>query len=137
MVSAEDLLSSITGDGDVALFRELAWEGSFRDYLDLALANPPVVRNAFQRLYDMILSYGYEEYTEQKEKLVRYHFFSDPFDARRDAIFGLEKSLMRLVGHVKSAAAGYGTESRVLLLHGPVGSSKSTIVRLMKKGIEA
>src|SRR5205085_12009437 len=37
----------------------------------------------------------------------------------------------------KSAAQGYGTEKRVILLHGPVGSSKSTIVRLLKKGLEA
>ena len=37
---------------------------------------------------------------------------------------------------LKSAAAGYGIERRVLLLHGPVGSSKSTIVRMLKKGIE-
>jgi hypothetical protein len=36
----------------------------------------------------------------------------------------------------KSAAKGYGIERRVLLLHGPVGSSKSTIARLLKKGLE-
>ena len=36
----------------------------------------------------------------------------------------------------EGAAKGYGTEKRVLLLHGPVGSSKSTIARLLKKGIE-
>ena len=44
---------------------------------------------------------------------------------------------MRLVHNVKSAAFGYGTEKRILLLHGPVGSSKSTIARLLKKGLEA
>ncbi len=43
---------------------------------------------------------------------------------------------MNLVNVLKSAAQGYGTERRVLLLHGPVGSSKSTIARLLKKGIE-
>ena len=43
---------------------------------------------------------------------------------------------MRLVNVFKSAAQGYGTERRVILLHGPVGSSKSTIARLLKKGIE-
>src|SRR5262249_14276187 len=37
---------------------------------------------------------------------------------------------------LKSAANGYGTERRVLLLHGPVGSSKSTLARLLKKGLE-
>src|SRR5262249_50929592 len=35
-----------------------------------------------------------------------------------------------------SAAKGYGTERRVLLLHGPVGSAKSTIARLLKRGLE-
>jgi serine protein kinase len=44
---------------------------------------------------------------------------------------------MRLVQVFKSAAFGYGTEKRVLLLHGPVGSAKSTIARLLKKGLEA
>ncbi len=43
---------------------------------------------------------------------------------------------MSLVNVLKSAAHRYGTERRVLLLHGPVGSSKSTIVRLLKKGLE-
>ena len=43
---------------------------------------------------------------------------------------------MKLVNIFKSAAQGYGTEKRVLLLHGPVGSSKRTIARLLKKGLE-
>ena len=43
---------------------------------------------------------------------------------------------MQLVDFFKSAAQGYGTEKRILLLHGPVGSSKSTIARLLKKGLE-
>jgi serine protein kinase len=37
---------------------------------------------------------------------------------------------------LKAASEGYGPERRVILLHGPVGSSKSTIARLLKKGIE-
>jgi serine protein kinase len=44
---------------------------------------------------------------------------------------------MQLVHIFESAARQYGTEKRVLLLHGPVGSAKSTIVRLLKKGLEA
>ena len=43
---------------------------------------------------------------------------------------------MRLVNVLKSAAQRYGTERRVILLHGPVGSSKCTIARLIKRGIE-
>jgi predicted Ser/Thr protein kinase len=39
--------------------------------------------------------------------------------------------------HVRICRRNYGTERRVLLLHGPVGTAKSTIVRLLKKGLEA
>jgi serine protein kinase len=91
---AEEILSLISDDQDMEKFRALHWTGSFKDYLDLVHERPLIVRNSFQRLYDMIMSYGYDEYTD-------------------------------------------GPERRVLLLHGPVGSSKSTIVRLLKKGLEA
>jgi serine protein kinase len=121
---------------DVTHFREQHWEGSFWDYLDIVTENPSVGRNAFQRVYDMILSYGSESYTQFKQELMRYHFFADPIDHGADAIFGLERPLMQLVDFFKSAAQGYGTERRILLLHGPVGSSKSTIARLLKKGLE-
>ena len=118
-------------------YRELNWTGTFHDYLGLVTENPRICRNAFQRLFDMILSYGTVEYKSMKERMVHYNFFDDPMDGGRDAVFGLDRQLMRLVGCIKSAAYGYGTEKRVLLLHGPVGSAKSTIARLLKKGLEA
>ena len=73
---------------------------------------------------------------ENKEKIIRYKFFTEFAAQHGDAIFGLDRPLMHLVNVFKSAAKGYGTERRVLLLHGPVGSSKSTIARLLKKGLE-
>ena len=100
------------------------------------MASPRVARNAYQRLYDMILSHGATDYTRQHERHAHYRLFDDPIDDGRDAVFGLDAPLMRLVHNLKSAAYGYGTEKRILLLHGPVGSSKSTIARLLKKGLE-
>src|SRR5947207_6796638 len=85
----------------------------------------------------MILGQGTEEVIVNKEKTLRYKFFEDRDNQGQDAIFGLEKTLLNLVNILKSAAHRYGTERRVLLLHGPVGSSKSTIARLLKKGLEA
>ena len=38
-------------------FKELNWEGSFNEYLGMVSQNPYVARNAFQRMYDMILSW--------------------------------------------------------------------------------
>src|SRR5690349_786260 len=117
-------------------FRNFHWEGSFSDYLDLVKQNPKISRNSFQRMYDMVLSWGASSYTEYKKNIIRYKFFDDPIDHGKDAVFGLDVPLMKLVHFFKSAAYGYGTEKRVLLLHGPVGSAKSTIARLLKKGIE-
>lgn len=117
-------------------FRDLHWTGPFESYLDLVAQNPKITRNAFQRVYDMIVSHGTEEFIDAKKRLFLYKFFSDDSLGRDDAIFGLEITLMRLVNFFKSAAQGYGTEKRVLLLHGPVGSAKSTIVRRIKRGLE-
>jgi serine protein kinase len=121
---------------DFKLYRELHWEGGFDDYLTIVRQKPQVTRNAYQRLYDMIISYGTEEYIDNKKKLIRYNFFKDEQNGGTNAIFGLDIPLMRLVHVLKAAAEGYGPEKRVILLHGPVGSSKSTIARLLKQGIE-
>src|SRR5574337_1082966 len=48
------------------------------DYLGIVRQNPKVTRTAFQRVYDMILSHGKNEYIDNKKKLIRYDFFADP-----------------------------------------------------------
>src|SRR5262245_12715696 len=130
------ILSAIANLQSAQEYQELHWEGSFEDYLKLIQDNPRVTRNAFQRIYDMILSYGIEEHVEHKKKITRYRFFRDEMHHGRDAVYGIDQSLNHLVDIFKSASRNYGTERRVILLHGPVGSAKSTIVRLLKKGLE-
>ena len=136
MSSPDSLVGVIASLQNRERFQTLHWEGSFEDYLRIVREDPRVCRSAFQRVYDMVMSYGREEYIDSKKKVVHYPFFADPFDNGKDAIFGLDIPLMRLVNVLKSAAMSYGTEKRVILLHGPVGSSKSTIARLLKKGME-
>mgnify|MGYP001571845740 CR=1 FL=1 len=133
----EEMISLIESRLDRQKFQEHHWTGTFWEYLDLVEGNPAIVRNAYQRAYDAILAHGSEKYRLFKKDCVRYHFFSDPFENGADAIYGLDFALMQLVDFFRSAAEGYGTDRRVLLLHGPVGSSKSTIARLMKKGLES
>jgi serine protein kinase len=129
-------LDELSGGRDAGEYRREHWEGSFDEYLDLVRQHPQVTRTAYQRMYDMILSYGTYEVEQGKESLVRHRFFDDPDGGGQDAIFGLTRPLADLVNVFKAAALKYGTERRVLLLHGPVGSSKSTIARLLKRGVE-
>jgi serine protein kinase len=117
-------------------YQGLTWSGSFTDYLDIVKKNPKVTRNSFQRMYDMIMEKGTSEYVDVKKHMVHYNFFDDPDNNGKDAVFGADIPLMKLVNVLRSAAFGYGTEKRVILLHGPVGSAKSTICRLLKQGVE-
>jgi serine protein kinase len=134
--SVNNLVELIDAKLDRRVFQEHHWTGSFWDYLGVCESNPAVLRNAYQRLFDAVLACGWEKYKLFKKDCVRYHFFSDPFEDGRDGIYGLDFALMQLVDFFRSAAEGYGTDKRILLLHGPVGSSKSTIARLLKKGVE-
>jgi serine protein kinase len=135
-MSKKGIMAKIAEMQDLTGFRDLHWEGSLEDYLELVRADPRIARSAYQRVYDMIVSHGFEEYSRYREKLIHYNFFDDPFENGKDAVFGIDKQLMDLVQIFRSAAHRYGTERRVVLLHGPVGTAKSTIVRLLKKGLE-
>jgi serine protein kinase len=136
MSTGKTILNALRQQLNLSDYRKKHWEGSFDEYLDIVREQPEVTRTAYQRLYDMILSHGTEEVYENKEKVTRYRFFNEFAAQHGDGIFGLDRTLMSLANCFKSAAKGYGTERRVLLLHGPVGSSKSTIARLLKKGLE-
>ncbi len=122
-------------DGDALRFRKLSWEGSFQEYLELVEQQPLVARNAWQRLYDMIRGHGWED-PETPSAPRRWNLFTDPLGGGHDGVFGLDEPLNALVRTIRAGACGFGPERRVILLHGPVGSAKSTIARLLKKGLE-
>ncbi|MBV2168111.1 MAG: serine protein kinase [Bdellovibrio sp.] len=136
MASKIDLHSLVTNWQNSSTHAKEHWSGSFEEYLGLVKQNPKITRNAYQRMYDMIVEEGTETYIDFKKEVVRYRFFDDVHNNGKDAVFGLDVQLMKLVNVLKAAALGYGTEKRVILLHGPVGSAKSTICRMLKKGLE-
>jgi serine protein kinase len=107
--------------------RELMWEGTFAQYFEIASKKPEVSRLSHERIYHMIMDAGVET-TRTGEP--RYNFFSQE-------IFGIEKPLQQIVDYFHSAAQRLEVRKRVLLLMGPVGGGKSTIVYLLKRGLEA
>ncbi len=136
MANAVAILDTLRKQLDTSEYKKLHWEGSFADYLNIVMDSPGVTRTAYQRLYDMILSHGTDDVYENKDKVTRFKFFAEFATKHSDGIYGLDRPLTQLVNTFKSAALGYGTERRVILLHGPVGSAKSTIARLLKRGLE-
>ncbi|MFC5602290.1 PrkA family serine protein kinase [Sporosarcina koreensis] len=111
-------------------FREeeskLKWEGTFAEYLDILRERKEVAQTAHSRVYEMIKSHG-----EKKENgYTKFRFFENE-------IFGLEDTIERLVNeYFHPAAKRLDVRKRILLLMGPVSGGKSTIVTLLKRGLE-
>ena len=103
-----------------------AWTGTFADYVEIVRKNPGVAKTAHARVYDMIASHGIVEENGHR----KYKFFEND-------IFGLDRTLERLVEeYFHSAARRLDVRKRILLLMGPVSGGKSTIVMLLKRGLE-
>lgn len=125
-------LKKIAKNFNIDAFKNLNEEISFDEYLDRCYKNPKLIRTSHQRIYDMIVSKGSNQFEKYRKTLVHYNFFDD----QEIPIFGLEETIDSLMKFIKGAANNLGPEKRILLLHGPVGSSKSTIFRLLKRGLE-
>ena len=108
----------------------LVWEGTFREYFELVSANPRLASLSHARICDMILAAGTEKIAEgTRDEITRYKFFSDE-------LFGIEEPIAKIIEYFKSAAQRLEVRKRILLLMGPVGGGKSTIVTMLKRGLE-
>ncbi|KUK63704.1 MAG: Putative Ser protein kinase [Desulfotomaculum sp. 46_80] len=106
--------------------KKLAWQGTFLEYLDIVKKIPEVAQLSHARIYEMIRSAGIEEINGVKS----YKFFSSE-------IFGLDKTLEKLVEeYFHPAARRLDVRKRILLLMGPVSGGKSTLVSMLKQGVE-
>jgi len=107
--------------------RAAHWTGMFADFLQTIVPKDPmgIARNSHEYIWDMIrwggCSYGQGQ------------FHGKLFE---DELFGIDDSLARLVDYFKAASAGAEVGRRLLLLLGPPSGGKSTLVILLKRGLE-
>src|SRR5690606_23470625 len=101
---------------DTSRFKRLTETLSFPEYLERVRQRPQLAFSAYQRLYNMIVSAGVTTFERYRRTVTHYKFFDDD----SIPIYGLDETLESLVKHIKGAADWYGTERRILLLHGPV-----------------
>jgi len=106
--------------------RNLAWSGTFSAYFEMVTKQPSIVRLSHARIYHMILDAGT---SPNSDGTMHYHFFDDE-------IYGVDHTLQQIVEYFRSAASRLEVRKRILLLMGPVGGGKSSIVSLMKRGLE-
>ncbi|KQL41377.1 MULTISPECIES: PrkA family serine protein kinase [Bacillaceae] len=119
-----DILKKLEQHRDME--QRLKWEGTFAEYLEMLKEEPLVAQTAHSRIYNMIKDAGIEEVNGKKT----YSFFNNN-------LYGLEEALERLVEeYFHPAAKRLDVKKRILLLMGPVSGGKSTLVTMLKRGLE-
>jgi serine protein kinase len=109
----------------------------FDRYLDLFREAPyRMARSAIQYLRDAIDHFGNREVGSVGGPRRRYQIFDCAFRDGRGRVHGqeaIQESLVRVI----RASAGLGIADRMILLHGPNGSAKTSLVEALMFGLEA
>ncbi|MGF7535710.1 hypothetical protein AAGG74_18815 [Bacillus mexicanus] len=120
-MSQEQYLHSIGKKGKTLNTEEM----TFDKYFERVIGNPKLARNAVQRVYDMILSYGT---SEDESGNIQYNFF-------KGRMFGAEKQIEQIMDYFRAASMGLDIKKRILFFLGPPGGGKSMFLSFLKKGL--
>ncbi len=109
---------------------------SFAEYYDLFLTRPERhARNAAQYLKDVFDYFGTREIKTSRGTITRWRLFDVEFDGGRDRLVGQEDVQARVYRAVANFVREAGV-NKLLLLHGPNGSAKSTFVACLQRALE-
>ena len=108
--------------------RAAHWSGTFGTFLETVFPHDPrgITRSSHQYMWDMIRAEGCADESGQQ---LHCRLFDDE-------LYGIDETLDRLVDYFKAASAGSEVGRRLLLLLGPPSGGKSTLVILLKRGLE-
>ncbi len=93
------------------------------------------VRSAAHYLRDVFDYFGSTRVRGARGEVMRFHLFDCAFDGGKDALRGQEEvqgAIYRLISNF----AREGRTNRLILLHGPNGSAKSTVVACIQRAME-
>jgi len=135
MVDITKLLKDIS-DQSVEAFKGQKRILSFPQYMEAFCANPVRLgRNSAQYVFDVFEHFGTREVQGIGSKNTRWNLFDAPWDNGRDPLVGQEPVQAELHRHLKRFAAT-GRADKLVLLHGPNGSAKSTFISLLIRALE-
>lgn len=101
---------------------------SFAEYFQLVVSHPRVhARNAAQYLVDCFCHFGRDG--------DRFLLFDVPFEEGRDRLVGQEEGQQE-VFRILCKFAKQGKVDHLILLHGPNGSAKSTLIACIQRALE-
>jgi predicted Ser/Thr protein kinase len=109
---------------------------SFGEYFALFGADARrQVRSAAQYLRDVFDHFGTEPVRTPRGPMIRWRLFDCPWDSGKDSLMGQEE-VQAAVYRLISNFAREGRTNRLILLHGPNGSAKSTFIACLQRAME-
>lgn len=109
---------------------------SFDDYLAEVRSHPKIhLRNAAQYFWDVIQHFGHYEVQLPTGTLRRYRLFDAEFNQREGQVLGQERVQGELVRLIHNFVRS-GKIDRLILLHGPNGSAKTSLIQALVRGAE-
>lgn len=109
---------------------------SFAEYMDLVEKNPDKhLRSSAQYLLDMFDFYGTNDVDHPSGKIRRFKLFDCPWDESAKGLIGQEEVQNHIYRILKNFVR-QGRVDRFILLHGPNGSSKSTVLDVIAQAME-
>lgn len=110
---------------------------SFSEYLAQVTADPaPQVRDSARYVRDCFDHYGTRTVEHAYGRFTRYCIFDAPFDGGRDKVIGHAPVQEAIYGLLTDFVRA-GRVNKLILLHGPNGSAKSSIISCIMRGLEA
>jgi len=126
----------LVNDQSLSTFRNQKRILSFQQYLDAFCLKPMQLgRNAPQYVFDVFKHFGTRKVNGIGGKYTRFSLFDAPWDNGRGALEGQEAIQLELVRHIRRFAVS-GACDKLVLLHGPNGSAKSTVMNLLFRALE-
>ncbi len=109
---------------------------SYAEYLDLVVSEPTrQLRSAAQYTVDAFDHFGSSQVKYPWGEVRHFHLFDAPWANGEDRLFGQEH-VQNAVYRVMRSFVQDGRPNKLILLHGPNGSAKSTFVRCLGRGLE-
>lgn len=106
------------------------WEGTLQQFLADVFAQHPsrYTRESHQYIWNMLV-WKNAHLTHEEQKV-------GPIGLFKQDLYGIDQAVERLANYFKAASAGSEVGRRLLLLLGPPSGGKSTLVILLKRGLE-
>ncbi|HWU90753.1 MAG TPA: hypothetical protein VN253_25985 [Kofleriaceae bacterium] len=109
---------------------------SFAEYLNLVVGEPlRQLRSSTQYIVDCFDHYGSEVVRYPWGEVRRFRLFDAPWAGGEDRLFGQEH-VQNTVYRVLRSFVQDGRPNKLILLHGPNGSAKSTFIRCLGRALE-